>query len=195
MQKKWLAVAVTTAILAGTVGVVQAETKIGVVNTEVILRDSPAAQAASKKLENEFAKRDKDINAQGRRLKSDIEKFEQNAGTMNEQERVRKQRDLQDRDRDFQRRQRELREDFNQRRNEELQKLLRQANTVIKNIAQREKFDLILQEAIYARPEGRYYGQSPQRNEVNSLGADFGLLVFFIWHGSTGLCLFYKGSL
>lgn len=153
MQKKWLAVAVTTAILAGTVGAVQAETKIGVVNTEVILRDSPAAQAASKKLENEFAKRDKDINAQGRRLKSDIEKFEQNAGTMNEQERVRKQRDLQDRDRDFQRRQRELREDFNQRRNEELQKLLRQANTVIKNIAQREKFDLILQEAIYADPK------------------------------------------
>lgn len=57
---------------------------------------------------------------------------------MTEQERIRKQRDLAERDRDFQRRQRELREDFNQRRNEELQKLLRQANTVIKNIAQRE---------------------------------------------------------
>lgn len=117
------------------------------------MRDSPAAQAASKKLENEFAKRDKDINAQGQRLKSDIERFEKNAGTMTEQERIRKQRDLQDRDRDFQRRQRELREDFNQRRNEELQKLLRQANNVIKNIAQREKYDLILQEAIYADPK------------------------------------------
>ena len=131
----------------------QAEVKIGVVSTEVILRDSAAAQAASKKLEQEFSKRDKELNAAGQRLKNDVERFEKNAGTMTEQERIRKQRDLAERDRDFQRRQRELREDFNQRRNEELQKLLRQANTVIKNIAQREKYDLILQEAIYVNPK------------------------------------------
>ena len=96
---------------------------------------------------------DKELNAAGQRLKNDVERFEKNAGTMTEQERIRKQRDLAERDRDFQRRQRELREDFNQRRNEELQKLLRQANTVIKNIAQREKYDLILQEAIYVNPK------------------------------------------
>ena len=119
----------------------------------LFLRDSAAAQAASKKLEQEFSKRDKELNAAGQRLKNDVERFEKNAGTMTEQERIRKQRDLAERDRDFQRRQRELREDFNQRRNEELQKLLRQANTVIKNIAQREKYDLILQEAIYVNPK------------------------------------------
>lgn len=153
MQKKWLAIAVATALISS-VGVAQAQDlKVGVVSTEVILRDSPAAQAASKRLEQEFSKRNKDIESAGKRLKSDIERFEKNAGTMNDQERVRKQRDLQDRDRDFQRRQRELREDFNQRRNEELQKLLRQANTVIKNIAQRDKYDLILQEAIYVNPK------------------------------------------
>lgn len=153
MQKKWLAIAVATALISS-VGIAQADDlKVGVVSTEVILRDSPAAQAASKRLEQEFSKRNKDIEAAGKRLKTDIERFEKNAGTMNDQERIRKQRDLQDRDRDFQRRQRELREDFNQRRNEELQKLLRQANTVIKNIAQREKYDLILQEAIYVNPK------------------------------------------
>ncbi len=153
MQKKWLAIAVATALISS-VGVAQAQDlKVGVVSTEVILRDSPAAQAASKRLEQEFSKRNKDIESAGKRLKSDIERFEKNAGTMNDQERLRKQRDLQDRDRDFQRRQRELREDFNQRRNEELQKLLRQANTVIKNIAQRDKYDLILQEAIYVNPK------------------------------------------
>ena len=166
MHKKWLAVALVSALI-GTAATVQAAgesnssgssvsltgPKIGVVNTEVILRDSPAAQAAAKKLENEFSKRDKDINSAGQRLKSDVERFEKNAGTMSDNERIRKQRDLQERERDFQRRQRELREDFNQRRNEELQKLLRQANTVIKNIAQREKYDLILQEAIYVNPK------------------------------------------
>lgn len=154
MQKKLLTLALVSSLMAvGATAVQAAEMKIGVVNTEVILRDSPAAQAASKKLEKEFSKRDKDINAAGQRLKADIERFEKNASTMSDQERIRKQRDLGERDRDFQRRQRELREDFNQRRNEELQKLLRQANTVIKNIAQREKYDLILQEAIYVNPK------------------------------------------
>lgn len=153
MQKKWLAVALVSALVCSAATAVQAEVKIGVVSTEVILRDSVAAQAASKKLEQEFSKRDKELNAAGQRLKNDVERFEKNAGTMTEQERIRKQRDLAERDRDFQRRQRELREDFNQRRNEELQKLLRQANTVIKNIAQREKYDLILQEAIYVNPK------------------------------------------
>ena len=133
MQKKWLAVALVSALVCSAATAVQAEVKIGVVSTEVILRDSAAAQAASKKLEQEFSKRDKELNAAGQRLKNDVERFEKNAGTMTEQERIRKQRDLAERDRDFQRRQRELREDFNQRRNEELQKLLRQANTVIKN--------------------------------------------------------------
>ena len=153
LQKKWLAVALVSALVCSAATAVQAEVKIGVVSTEVILRDSAAAQAASKKLEQEFSKRDKELNAAGQRLKNDVERFEKNAGTMTEQERIRKQRDLAERDRDFQRRQRELREDFNQRRNEELQKLLRQANTVIKNIAQREKYDLILQEAIYVNPK------------------------------------------
>ena len=144
MQKKWLAVALVSALVCSAATAVQAEVKIGVVSTEVILRDSAAAQAASKKLEQEFSKRDKELNAAGQRLKNDVERFEKNAGTMTEQERIRKQRDLAERDRDFQRR---------QRRNEELQKLLRQANTVIKNIAQREKYDLILQEAIYVNPK------------------------------------------
>lgn len=153
MQKKWLAIAVATALISS-LGIVHADgLKVGVVNTLVLQRDSMAAQAATKRLDQEFSKRIKDIEAAGKRLKSDIERFEKNAGTMTEQERVRKQRDLQDRERDFQRRQRELREDFNLRQSEELGKLIRQANTVIKNIAQRDKYDLILQEAIYVNPK------------------------------------------
>lgn len=90
MQKKLLTLALVSSLFAvGATAVQAAEMKIGVVNTEVILRDSPAAQAASKKLEQEFSKRDKDINAAGQRLKSDIERFEKNASTMTEQERIR----------------------------------------------------------------------------------------------------------
>ena len=79
MQKKWLAVALASALVcSASTAVLADEVKIGVVNTEVILRDSPAAQAASKKLESEFSKRDKEINAAGQRLKSDFERFEKN---------------------------------------------------------------------------------------------------------------------
>ena len=60
MQKKWLAVALVSALVCSAATAVQAEFKIGVVSTEVILRDSAAAQAASKKLEQEFSKRDKE---------------------------------------------------------------------------------------------------------------------------------------
>ncbi len=82
-------------------------------NTEVILRDSPAAQAASKKLEQEFSKRDKDINAAGQRLKSDIERFEKERFHNDRAGKESVSREtLGERDRDFQRRQRELREDF-----------------------------------------------------------------------------------
>jgi len=154
MQKNLLAVALASALVcSASTAVLADEVKIGVINREVILRDSPAAQSASKKLESEFSKRFKEIDAAGQRLKSDVERFEKNAPTMTDQERLRKQRDLQDRDRDYQRRQRELREDFGQRRNEILQTLIRQANTVINNIAQREKYDLILDEAIYVNPK------------------------------------------
>lgn len=69
MQKKWLAVALVSALVCSAATAVQAEVKIGVVSTEVILRDSAAAQAASKKLEQEFSKRDKELNAAGQRLK------------------------------------------------------------------------------------------------------------------------------
>jgi outer membrane protein len=153
MQKKWIAVALASALVAGVSTQALADTKIGVVSIDAVLRDSPAAQAAGKALEKEFSKREKEITTAGQRLKSDIERFESNAPKMSDSERLAKQRELQDRDRDFQRRQREFREDLNQRRNEEMQKLLRQANNVIKAIAQREKYDLILQDAVYADPK------------------------------------------
>lgn len=153
MQKKWLAVALVSALACSAATAVQAEMKIGVVSTEVILRDSSASQAASKKIEQEFSKREKELSSAAQRLRSDFDRFEKNSGTMSEQERIRKQRDLSQRERDLQRRQREFNEDLNMRRSEEIQKLMRQADAVIKSIAKRDKYDLILQEAIYVNPK------------------------------------------
>ncbi|MFX7800679.1 OmpH family outer membrane protein, partial [Acinetobacter baumannii] len=67
-------------------------------------------------------------------------------------DRTRRQRELSDLDRDFQRKQREFREDLNQRRNEELAQVLERANRVIRSIAEQRKYDLIVQEAVYVNP-------------------------------------------
>jgi outer membrane protein len=128
------------------------ELKLGVVNSDRILRDSAPARAAMQKLEAEFSKRDKELQEMGSRLKSNAERFEKDAPVMTETDRIRRQRELAELDREFQRKQREFREDFNQRRNEELQGLLERTNRIIRQMAEQEKYDLIVQEAVYFNP-------------------------------------------
>ena len=126
--------------------------KLGVVNSDRILRDSAPARAAMQKLEAEFSKRDRELQEMGARLKSSAERFEKDAPVMTETDRIRRQRELSELDREFQRKQREFREDFNQRRNEELQALLERTNRIIRQMAEQEKYDLIVQEAVYFNP-------------------------------------------
>jgi outer membrane protein len=110
------------------------------------------AKAAQTKLQAEFSKREKELQDMAARLKQLGEKFDRDAPVLAESERARRQREIADLDKDFQRRQREFREDLNQRRNEELSQVVERANRVIKQIAEKEKFDFILQEAVYASP-------------------------------------------
>jgi outer membrane protein len=90
---------------------------------------------------------------QAKDLKAASEKFERESPTMADAERLSRQRQLVDQDRDFQRKQREFQEDLTLRKNEELQLVLERANRVIKQVAETEKYDLILQEAVYINPK------------------------------------------
>ncbi len=139
------------AVLA-TGSLAQAEGKVGYVNLERILRDSAPAVRAQKKLELEFAKRDQELGKLAEQLKRLQEGLEKNAVTMSESERAKREREFADLNREFQRRQREAREDFNQRRNEELSGVIERANRSIKQIAEVEKYDIIFQEAVWANP-------------------------------------------
>ena len=56
-------------------------------------------------------------------------------------------------DREFQRKRREFQEDLGVRKNEELQSVLERANRVIKQVAEAEKYDLVIQEAVYINPK------------------------------------------
>jgi len=126
--------------------------KFGFVNTERILRDAAPAQRAQKKIEAEFQKRDQELARIADQLKRMQEDMEKNSVTMSEPQRRAKERDFGDLNREFQRKQREFREDLNQRRNEELAQVVEQANRVIRQIAEQEKFDIIFQDAVFASP-------------------------------------------
>lgn len=127
--------------------------RIGFVSTERIMRDSVPAKAAQAKIEKDFSRRDKEIQDLAARLRTTSERLEKDSTVMSDSDRARRQRELSDMDRDLQRRQREFREDLNQRRNEELSSVLDKANRAIKTIAERGRYDLILQDAVYVSPK------------------------------------------
>lgn len=127
-----------------------AEFKIGFVNTERVFREAAPAQKAQKKLEKEFASRDQELQKMAKQAKDLQTYLEREGVTISDTERRNKERDLANLNRDFQRSQREFREDLNLRRNEELSAVQERANKAIIAIAESEKFDLILQEAVYA---------------------------------------------
>jgi outer membrane protein len=148
LLKPMVAAALLTAC---TLGQAQ-ELKIGYVNSERVLREANPAKAAQAKLETEFGKREKDLADLANRLKAASDKLEKEAPTLSEAERGRRQRDLIEQDREFQRKRREFQEDLNQRKNEELAGVVERANKVIKQIFDAEKYDLILQEVVFAGP-------------------------------------------
>ena len=129
-----------------------AETKIGFVNSDRVMREAAPAVRAQQRLEKEFEKRDQELQRIARDLKSMQEDLERNGPTMADGDRRNKERALTELNRDFQRKQREFREDLNQRRNEELASVLDKANRTVKELAEQENYDIIFQEAVYANP-------------------------------------------
>ena len=127
-----------------------AELKIGFVNTERIFREAGPAQKAQKKLEKEFAARDAELQKMGKQVRDLQAQVEKEGVTMSEADKRNKERDLANLNRDFQRQTREFREDLNMRKNEELATVQERANKVIKDIAESDKFDLIVQDAVFA---------------------------------------------
>lgn len=133
-------------------GVAAQDFRVGFVNTDRIFREANLAKSAQTKLEQEFSRREKEIQGLATQLKTASEKFEREAPTLPEAQRTARQRQLVEQDRDFQRKQREFQEDLNLRKNEELQTVLERANRVIKQVAEAEKYDLVIQEAVYIHP-------------------------------------------
>lgn len=130
-----------------------AQVKLGFVNGQKVVNDSPQALKAKKKIEGQFEKRDQELQALAKRLQAMQEALEKNALTMSETDKRVKEREFNDKNIEFQRKQREFREDLNLKQNEEMAGIYERVNKAIKQVAEAEKYDLILQEAVYINPK------------------------------------------
>ncbi|WP_286999227.1 MULTISPECIES: OmpH family outer membrane protein [Comamonas] len=153
MKNMYRTLAVSALLASLTLTAYAQDFKAGFVNTDRIFREANSAKAAQSKLEQEFSKRERELVAAGKTLKTASEAFERDAPTLSESQRIAKQRALVDQDRDFQRKNREFQEDLNARKNEELARVLEQANRIVQQVAEAEKYDVILQEAVYVNPK------------------------------------------
>lgn len=145
--KQWALAGVIAALVAG--GAMANELKVGYVDTQRLFRDAPIAVKAQKRLDAEFSKRNQDLQKQAKTIQSMQEALEKEAMTMAEKDRLVKERELGEQTRDFQRKQREFREDLSLRQNEEMAALLERAKRAVRQIAETEKYDLVVQDAVY----------------------------------------------
>ena len=122
--------------------------KIGFVNTQRILQESGPSKKAQEAIDKEFTKRNEDLQKDIAEFRKKVQAFEKDAPVLAESDRNRRQRELGNIDADLQRKQREIQEDFNRRRNEEFAVIIERVNEAIKKIAETENYDLILQDAV-----------------------------------------------
>ena len=154
MNKKLAALLIALlALLPASYALASEPLKIGYVNTQRIFRDAPTAVKSAKKIEAEFSKRDQDLQRLSKQLQTLQESLEKNAVTMAEPERRAKEKDLNEMSREFQRKQREFREDLNLSQNEENAAIIEKANKAIKQLAETEKYDLIVQDVVWVSPK------------------------------------------
>lgn len=130
-----------------------ADTKIGFVNTERLLREAPLSVTAQKKLEREFASREQELQKIAKQARDLQAQLDKDGVTMSDSDRKNKERDLGNLNRDLQRQSREFREDLNLRRNEELGQIQERARKAIQDIARTEKFDIVIEQAVYVDPK------------------------------------------
>ena len=150
--KHTIRIALASLLLASSVTL--ADTKIGFVNTEKLLREAPLSIAAQKKLEKEFSGREQELQKMAKQARDLQNQLDKDGVTMSETDRKNKERDLTNVNREFQRQSREFREDLNLRRNEELGHIQERARKVIIDIAKSEKYDIIIEQAaVYVDPK------------------------------------------
>ncbi|MSQ66642.1 MAG: OmpH family outer membrane protein [Gammaproteobacteria bacterium] len=148
MLKLNLLFALGLGAIAASSNLAAADYKIGVVQAVRVLEAAPQAEAAKRKLEAEFAGKDKSLMSKQKELKSLEDRAAKDGAIMSEAERARLERDLANVRRELKRDSDEFRDDVNFRRNEEFAKIQKQIVEAIQIIAAEQKYDLVMGEGV-----------------------------------------------
>jgi outer membrane protein len=141
--------------IAGTFAVMPAwaELKIGVVDYGKLMEESPQAKSVVEAIRTEFAPRQRDLQTQQQTLKAKEDKLQKDGATMTDDQRTRAEKDFRDGAREFARKQQEVQDDFNARRNEEMSRLQRTLIEEVRVYAKAQNFDLVIADGvIYSTP-------------------------------------------
>lgn len=151
MTRMKLFAATTAALLLATAVPAQAQSdlKIGFVNTQVLLQQSPQTQALNDQMQREFAPRDADLRAKAEQLQEKAAVLERDEAVMTQQEVAEQARALETEDLQLQREARALQEDLDMRREELLQGLQQSLGNRIRAFAEDNDYDMIFSNAVY----------------------------------------------
>ena len=133
---------------------IHAEIKIGYVVVEKVLKDAPQTASSNKKLEKEFKSRTDDLQKKVKAVQAQEKDFKKNSLTMSDSDKQKAQKKIQNSKIEIQRIERELREDIDIRRREEIGRLQQQINKSIEELAEKEKYDLILYQGVAYASKG-----------------------------------------
>lgn len=143
MNKLLLALMLAASMTMAT-GLQAAELKVGYVQVDKILQEAPQTAESGKKLEKEFGPRTQELDRMQKQIKDMETALDKDSLTMSETDRRNKERDISNQKIEFQRKQRELREDVNLRKNEELGSLQDRINKAVTAVSEAEGYDLVI---------------------------------------------------
>ena len=143
-MSKLLSRLLVAGLFAFSVNANAAELKIGYVQVDKILQEAPQTAESGKKLEKEFSPRTQELERLQKQIKDIDASLDKDALTMSESDRKNKERDASNLKIDFQRKQRELREDVNLRRNEEMGALQDRIIKAVTAVSEAEGYDLVV---------------------------------------------------
>jgi len=149
MKFKRLLIALTTLLTLSALNLVQAaDYKIGFVEVARLLSKSPQIAAVRDKLKNEFSRRDKELLAQSKQIKTLTDRLNRDGAVLSKSEAAKLEKDIVSRRRKLKNAQSAFQEDLSLRQNEELQKIRKQISEVIQSISKDGKFDLVLESGV-----------------------------------------------
>jgi outer membrane protein len=139
---------VATLMALGLPQVQAADLKIGFVNPVKVMELAPQVQDANKRLQDEFAPREREVSQAAQEIKGMEERLDRDEATMTNDEASRLRRDIMAKKRDLKRTQDEFREDYNIKRSEELDKLQKRIYKAIESLAKEDGYDLIVSDGV-----------------------------------------------